>query len=90
MRRSSETSSSRPVNADGLEGEEVDLLGVVERELDDAAHLLVVDAVDDAGDGDNVDTGLMEVVNGLQLDVEAELPTLRCELAALPMPSNCR
>ncbi len=56
--------------ADGLEGEEVDLLRVVERELDDAANLLVVDAVDDGGDGNDVDAGLVQVVDGLELHVE--------------------
>ena len=55
---------------DRLEGEEGDLLGVVERELDDAADLLVVDAVDDGDDGDDVDAGLVQVLDGLQLHVE--------------------
>ena len=40
-----------------LEREEVDLLRVVERELDDAADLLVVHAVDDGDDRDDVDAG---------------------------------
>src|SRR6185312_11326474 len=53
-----------------LEGEEVDLLRVVERELDDAADLLVVDAVDDGRNGDDVDAGLVQVVDGLELHVE--------------------
>ncbi len=53
-----------------LEGEEVDLLGVVESELDDAANLLVIDAVDDTGDGNDVHAGLMQVVDGLKLHVE--------------------
>ncbi len=56
--------------ADRLEAEEADLLGVVERELDDAADLLVVDAVDDGGDGNDVYAGFVQVVDGLQLDVE--------------------
>ncbi len=55
---------------DRLEDEEVDLLRVVERELDDAAHLLVVDAVDDGGYGNDVDAGLVQVVDGLELHVE--------------------
>ncbi len=55
---------------DGLEGEEVDLLGVVERELDDVADLLVINAVDDGGDGNDVDAGLVEVVDGLEFYVE--------------------
>ena len=56
--------------ADRLEAEEADLLGVVERELDDAAHLLVVDAVDDGGDGHDFHAGLVQVVDGLQLHVK--------------------
>src|ERR1019366_3746567 len=56
--------------ADRLEAEEVDLLGILEGELDDAAYLLVVDAVDDAGDGDDVHAGLVQVVDGLELHVE--------------------
>ena len=55
---------------DGLEAEEVDLLGIVERELDDAADLLVVDAVDDGGDGNDVDAGFVQVVDGLELHVK--------------------
>ena len=55
---------------DRLEREEVDLLRVVERELDDAADLLVVDAVDDGGDGDDVDAGAVQVLDGPELDVE--------------------
>ena len=56
--------------ADRLEAEEADLLGIVERELDDAAHLLVVDAVDDGGDGHDLNAGFVQVVDGLQLYVE--------------------
>ena len=56
--------------ADRLEAEEADLPGIVERELDDAAHLLVVDAVDDRRHGNNVNAGFVQVVNGLQLYVE--------------------
>ena len=56
--------------ADRLEAEEADLLGVVEGELDDAAHLLVVDAVDDGGDGDDLDAGFVQIVDGLELHVE--------------------
>ena len=53
-----------------LERQEVDLLRVVERELDDAADLLVVDAVDDRDDRDDVDAGAVEVLDRAQLDVE--------------------
>src|SRR5260370_6204534 len=56
--------------ADGLEGKEVDLLRVVEGEIYDAANLLVVDAVDDGGDGNDVDAGLVQVMDGLERHVE--------------------
>ena len=46
------------------------VFGVVERELDDVANLLVVDAVDDGSDGHDVDAGFVQVVDGLQLYVE--------------------
>src|ERR1017187_4157220 len=75
--------------ADGLEAEEADFSGVVESELDDVANLLVVDAVDDGGDGNDFNSGFVKVVDGLELDVK-QVATLRCELAALPMPSNCK
>ncbi len=53
-----------------LERQEVDLARVVERELDDPADLLVVDAVDDGHDRDDVDARRPEVLDGAQLDVE--------------------
>ena len=56
--------------ADRLEAEEADLLGIVERELDDAAHLLVVDAVHDRGHRDDIHAGFVQVIDGLQLYVE--------------------
>ncbi len=56
--------------ADRLEAEEADLLGIVEGELDDAAHLLVVDAVDDGGDGNDFNAGFVQVVDGLELYVK--------------------
>jgi hypothetical protein len=62
-------SSSRPV-ADRLEAEGTDLPGVVEDELNDAAHLLVVDTVDDSGHRHNLDVGLVQVIDGLQLHIE--------------------
>jgi len=70
LRRSSENFFVAAREADRLEAEEVDLLGVLERELDDAAHLFVVDAVDDAGDGNDIDASLIQIVDRLQLDVE--------------------
>src|SRR6185437_5262602 len=56
---------------DRLKGEEVDLLGVVERELDDATDLIVVDAVDDVRHGDDVDAGLVQVMDGLSFTSNA-------------------
>src|SRR5665213_2484457 len=53
-----------------LEGKKVDLLGVVESKLDDAPDLLVIDAIDNAGDGNDVHAGFMQVMDGLKLDVE--------------------
>src|SRR5437868_2300247 len=53
-----------------LEREETDLLGVVEGELDDASNLLVVDAIHNRDNGNDLDTRAMEVVDGLQLNVE--------------------
>jgi len=75
--------------ADRLEGEEVDLLRVVEGKLDDAANLLVVDAVDDGGDGTMSTPASWRLWMAWSFTSNA-LPTLRCELAALPMPSNWR
>ena len=53
-----------------LEGEEGDFLRIVERELDDAADLLVVDAVDDGDDRNDVDAVRVQVLDGAQLHVE--------------------
>src|ERR1043166_8943552 len=53
-----------------LEAQEADGLGIIERELDNAAHLLIVDAVDDGGDRNNVHAVFMQVVNGAQLHVK--------------------
>ena len=53
-----------------LERQEVDLARVVERELDDAPDLLVVDAVDDRHDRNDVDAVVPQVFDRLQLDVE--------------------
>ena len=55
---------------DGLEGEERDDLRVVEGEADDRADLLVVDAVDDGDDRDDVHAGVVQVGDRLQLHVE--------------------
>jgi hypothetical protein len=53
-----------------LEGDERDLLGVVQREPDDRADLVVVDGVDEGGHQDDLDAGIIEVVDRLELDVE--------------------
>ena len=53
-----------------LERQEADLLRVVDRELDDAADLLVVDAVDDRHHRNDVDARAPQVLDRPQLDVE--------------------
>ena len=64
--------------ADRLERQEVDLLGVVEGELDHPADLLVVDAVDDGDHRHDVDAGVVQVLDRLELDVEQVAdPTMR-------------
>jgi hypothetical protein len=56
--------------AHGLERQEVDPPGVVERELDDPADLLVVQAVDDRDDGHDIDARVVQVLDRAQLHVE--------------------
>src|SRR5215469_16576268 len=53
-----------------LKRQERDALRIVERELNDAADLLVVQAVDDGYDGNDFDSGPVQVLDGLQLHVE--------------------
>ncbi len=53
-----------------LEREERDALGIVERELDDASHLLVVQVVDDGDDGHDLDACVVQVLDRLQLHVK--------------------
>jgi len=53
-----------------LEREEIDLPRVIEGELDNSSDLLVVDAVDDGRDRDDVDAGGVKVLDRAQLDVE--------------------
>ena len=48
--------------ADRLEGQESDSLGIVQRELDDSSYLFVVDAVYDGYDRDDFYSGSMQVV----------------------------
>ena len=63
-------SSSRPVKLTGWNERKLIFFGIVERELDDAADLLVIDAVDDGGDGNDLDAGFMKIIDGLKLYVE--------------------
>ena len=53
-----------------LERQEVDLLRIVQRKLDDPANLLVVHAVDDRGYRNDVHTRGVQVLNCAELDVE--------------------
>ena len=53
-----------------LEAQEADLLRVVQRELDDVPHLLVVDPVDDRRHRHNLHAGFVQVVNRLQLHIK--------------------
>ena len=53
-----------------LEGAERNSLRIIERELDDAAYLLVVDAVQNGGDWNNFDSRLVQILDRPQLDVE--------------------
>ena len=53
-----------------LEAQEVDLLRIVQRELDDVPNLLVVDAVDDRRHRHDVHARFVQVVDRLQLHVE--------------------
>ena len=54
----------------GLEGEEGDLLRIVERELNHRANLLVIHAVDDGDDRDDVDAGECRFSIARQLHVK--------------------
>src|SRR6185503_1297500 len=60
---------------DGLEGEELNLLWIVERELNDAPDLFVVDTVDDRRDRNDINAGAVEILDRAQLYVE-EVPDL--------------
>src|SRR5205085_7374976 len=53
-----------------LKAAEADDLVIIELELNDAPDLLVVDAVQNGRDRNNIDAGFMQVLDGLQLDVE--------------------
>src|SRR6202023_808327 len=60
---------------DRLEGNEADLVAVLQRELDDRADLVVVDGVDNCHDQAHVDARRVQVFDGPQLDVQ-EIPDL--------------
>src|SRR5258708_8802057 len=51
----------------GLKAEEADCPGIVERKLDDAAHLLIVDAAYDGGYGNDVDAGFVQFIDAAHL-----------------------
>ena len=53
-----------------LERDERDLLGIVHREPDDRADLIVIDAVDQRYDQNDFDAGFVQVVDRPQLHVE--------------------
>ena len=53
-----------------LEGQERNLLRIVEREAHHRAHLLVVDAVDDGDHRHDVDAGALQVLDRAQLHIE--------------------
>src|SRR6516225_146248 len=59
-----------PGERNRLEREERDTLRIVERELNDASDLLVVQAVDNSHYRNDFDAGFVEVLDGLQLHVE--------------------
>src|SRR5438477_6601024 len=53
-----------------LEAQEADGLGIIKRELDDAPHLLIIDAVHDSSYRNDIYAGLMQVMDGAQLHVK--------------------
>ncbi len=79
--------SSRPDKRHRLEGLEADLPGIVQRKLHHAPDLFIGDAVQDWDDRDDVYPRSVQVFDRQELDVEQISPN-RCELAALPIPSN--
>ncbi len=55
---------------DRLEGKERDLFRIIERELDDPSHLLIIDAVDDGDDRNDIDAVRVQILDRAQLHVE--------------------
>src|SRR5436190_2182318 len=70
-----------PGERNRLEAQEADGLGIIQRELNDAAHLLIIDAVHDGGDRNDIYAGLMQVIDGAQLHVK--------QIANLAMGIGC-
>ncbi len=74
-----------PGEGDRLERDGVDLVDVPDRELEDLADLVVVDAVDDRGHQRDVDAVLVEVLDRAQLDV-VEVTDLAVLVVLVPDP----
>ena len=55
---------------DRLERQEADLLRIIERELDDPSHLLVIDAVYDCDHRNDLHAGTMQVVYSFKLYIK--------------------
>src|SRR5438045_5046861 len=53
-----------------LEAQEADGLGIVEVKLNNASNLLIVNAVDDGRNRNNVNAGFMQIVDGSQLNIK--------------------
>src|SRR6266481_4101846 len=59
-----------PGKRNRLKTEEADGLGIVQSKLNDPAYLLIVDAVNDGGDGNNVHAVFMQILDGAKLHVK--------------------
>src|SRR2546423_8350515 len=59
-----------PGEGNRLEAQEADGLGIIKRKLNNAPHLLIIDAVHDSGDRDDIHASLMQVMDGAQLHVK--------------------
>src|SRR2546427_6268265 len=53
-----------------LKGKESNLFRIVERETNDRSNLIIVDAVNQRGHQDNLDSRLVQIVYGPQLNVK--------------------
>ena len=70
---------------DRLEGHEIDLVGVVDGESYNRAHLVVVHAVDDRDDRDDANARFVQVLDGTKLDVE-QVPDLAVTVGIVADP----